>query len=134
MIQDVAYGAINVTENVISAENQLSNEVDPLIAAENAGEPFCRVTDDDLSNQIRETWSLLVTSVQELTDLVSDNLNLVSEDLQTVIDLTEDVKNTLTVADVVFWILIVVSIFIVSFIAVMLGAVALAIAGISNGW
>jgi hypothetical protein len=51
-----------------------------------------------------------------------------------VIDITEDVKNKITVADVVFWILVIVSIFIVCFIATMLGAVVLAMAGISNGW
>lgn len=134
MIQDVAYGAINVTDNVILAENQLNNELDPFIATENAGEPFCGVTNDELSSKIRETWTLLVSSVQDLKGLVAENLDTVSDDLQTVIDITEDVKSTLTVADVVFWILIFVSIFIVSLIAVMIGGVVLAMSGISNGW
>jgi hypothetical protein len=134
LIQDVAYGAINVTDSVILADADLQNEMNPFIAAENAGEPICGITNDEISNQIRDTWALLVSSVQELKGLVADNLDTVSEDIQTVIDITEDVKNKITVADVVFWILVIVSIFIVCFIATMLGAVVLAMAGISNGW
>lgn len=108
--------------------------MNPFIAAENAGEPICRITNDEISNQIRDIWALLVSSVQELKGLVADNLDMVSEDIQKVIDITEDVKNKITVADVVFWILVIVSIFIVCFIATMLGTVVLAMAGISNGW
>jgi hypothetical protein len=123
-----------VTDSVILADAQLQNDMDPLIAAENAGEPICRITNDEISNQIRETWALLVNNVQELRGLVADNLDTVSEDLQTLIDITEDIKSQITVADVVFWILVIVSIFIVCFIATMIGAVGLAMAGISNGW
>lgn len=123
-----------MTDSVILADAQLQNDMDPLIAAENAGEPICRITNDEISNQIRETWALLVNNVQELRGLVADNLDTVSEDLQTLIDITEDIKSQITVADVVFWILVIVSIFIVCFIATMIGAVGLAMAGISNGW
>lgn len=123
-----------MTDSVILADAQLQNDMDPLIAAENAGEPICRITNDEISNQIRETWALLVNNVQELRGLVADNLDTVSEDLQTLIDITEDIKRQITVADVVFWILVIVSIFIVCFIATMIGAVGLAMAGISNGW
>ena len=55
-----------------------------------------------------------------------------SDDLQTVIDITEDIRNSLTVADVVFWILIIVSIVIISFIVIMLGSVVFAMRGVSN--
>lgn len=123
-----------MSDSVILADAQLQDDMDPLIAAENSGEPICRITNDEISNQIRETWALLVNNVQELRGLVADNLDTVSEDLQTLIDITEDIKSQITVADVVFWILVIVSIFIVCFIATMIGAVGLAMAGISNGW
>jgi hypothetical protein len=116
----------------MSAETDFSSEIDPLAASEAAGEPFCRITNSEVSTQIRETWSLLVTSIQDIKTLIADNLDTVSEDLQLVVDITEDIKNSLTAADIVFWILIVISIFIICFIVVMIGSVLLATAGISN--
>ena len=131
LIQDVAYGAINVTDNLILSENQINAELDPF-TANTTNEPICRVTDNELSSQIRDVWSNLVTSVSEMRTLIDDNLGMVSEDLETLIQITEDVKNQLTVADIVFWILIIVSIFIICLIAIMIGSTVLAAAGISN--
>ena len=108
--------------------------MDPFIEAENAGNPVCGATADEISTQIRAIWDGLVTGVQELRVLIDENLSTVSEDLQTVIDMTEDVKNSVSAAEVVFVVLVIVSVFIIAVICLMLGGVAFSVAGISNGF
>jgi len=134
LVQDLAYRTINVTENVVIGEKDLQNEMDPFIEAENAGNPVCGATADEISTQIRAIWDGLVTGVQELRVLIDENLSTVSEDLQTVIDMTEDVKNSVSAAEVVFVVLVIVSVFIIAVICLMLGGVAFSVAGISNGF
>lgn len=125
---------MNVTNNVVVGEKNLQDEVDPFIEAENAGNPICGTTADELSSQIREIWDGLVTGTQELTVLIDENLATVSEDLQTVIDMTEEVKNSVSAAEAVFVVLVIVSVFIIAVICLMLGGVAFSVAGISNAF
>lgn len=132
LIQETAYKAINVTDSVIQAKDDIDVEIQPSIDLEAAGQPVCRVTNEELSTQIREAWALLVTSIQELKKLVEQNLGNFSDDLRRLIQLTEEIEDSLTSADIVFYILIAISIFITCFILIMLSEVVFASLNISN--
>ncbi|KAL7479709.1 hypothetical protein ACHAW6_005431 [Cyclotella cf. meneghiniana] len=132
LIQETAYKAINVTDSVIQAKDDIDVEIQPSIDLEAAGQPVCRVTNEELSTQIREAWALLVTNIQELKKLVEQNLGNFSDDLRRLIQLTEEIEDSLTSADIVFYILIAISIFIACFILIMLAEVVFASLNISN--
>eukprot|EP00804_Cyclotella_cryptica_P028321 CCRYP_013192-RB/>CCRYP_013192-RB protein AED:0.02 eAED:0.02 QI:242/1/1/1/1/0.8/5/1102/393 len=132
LIQETAYRAINVTDSVILIQDEIDAEVKPSIELEASGQPVCMVTNDELSTQIREAWAFLVSNIQDLKSLVEKNLGSFSDDLRRLIELTNEVEDSLTSADIVFYILIAISIFIIGFILVMLAEVVFASLGISN--
>jgi hypothetical protein len=131
LIQKVAHDAINVTDSVILAEQQLEAEIQPQV---DSGESLCRIDNDEISSQIRQAWSSLASGVSDLKGLVEDHLLTVSDDLRKLIEITEEVESQLDVANIVFYILLIISIFIICFIALMLVGVLFAAAGISNGF
>jgi hypothetical protein len=98
LIQETAYKAINVTDSIIQAKDDIDVEVQPSIDLEAAGQPVCRVTNEEVSSQIREAWALLVANIQNLKTLVEQNLGKFSDDLRRLIQLTEEIEDSLTSA------------------------------------
>ena len=127
-----AFKGIDLTENLLLDKEEIVEEVDTTeeVQDENGGE-ICGL-DSETSNQIRLAYDEFTTNVDELTDMLDDTLEGFSDDLRSLISLTQNIDDSLDTADIFFYILIAISVVIICIVAAMLAAVFFAIKGWEN--
>ena len=69
--------------------------------------------DSETSNQIRLAYDEFTTNVDELTDMLDGTLEGFSDDLRSLISLTQNIDDSLDTADIFFYILIAISVVII---------------------
>jgi len=131
-VQDAAVKGIDLTENLLLDKEEIVEEVDTTeeVQEENGGE-ICGL-DSETSNQIRLAYDEFTANVEELTDMLDGTLEGFSDDLRSLISLTQNIDDSLDTADIFFYILIAISVVIICIVAAMLAAVFFAIKGWEN--
>ena len=132
LVQDAAVKGIDLTENLLLDKEEIVEEVDTTeeVKDENEGE-ICGL-DSETSNQIRLAYDEFTTNVEELTDMLDGTLEGFSDDLRSLISLTQNIDDSLDTADIFFYILISISVVIICIVAAMLAAVFFAVKGWEN--
>ncbi|KAL9178595.1 hypothetical protein ACHAXT_001933 [Thalassiosira profunda] len=132
LVQRAAYKTIELTEEVLQAEDDLT-EADASareVAEANEGS-ICGI-DTETSEQIRKLYDTFAVNVDELTSMIEGTLADFRSDLISLVELTEDVDSSLDSADIIFYILIPVSVIIIVLVLAMLAGVVFASLGKSN--
>jgi len=124
---------IELTENLLLDKEEIVEEVDTTeeVKDESESGEICGL-DSETSNQIRLAYDEFTTNVDELTDMLDGTLEGFSDDLRSLISLTQNIDDSLDTADIFFYILITISVVIICIVAAMLAAVFFAIKGWEN--
>ncbi|KAL7531419.1 hypothetical protein ACHAXR_004030 [Thalassiosira sp. AJA248-18] len=132
-VQAAANKAIDLTENVLQAGEDVEKDLEPSreVAASNEDKQICRL-DSDLSSQIRNAYDALSSNVDEMKNMLDGSLEDFGHDLRSLVNLTEDVNESLDQADIFFYILIAISVIIIGIIVAMLVGAFFAWKGVFN--
>lgn len=128
LVQNAALKGIDLTENLLLDKEEIVEEVDTTeeVKDESESGEICGL-DSETSNQIRLAYDEFTTNVEELTDMLDGTLEGFSDDLRSLISLTQNIDDSLDTADIFFYILIAISVVIICIVAAMLVAVFFAI-------
>ena len=129
LTQDAAYKALNLTEDVLGAQDDIEEEIEPTV---NNG-TICGL-DSETSQQIRDAHDELKTYVKELGSMLEETLGGFSNDIRTLISITEDIDSQLETAEILFWVLVSVSILLIGLVLAMMVGVVFAWREKSNGF
>lgn len=124
LVQNAAGKAADLAENVMDAERN----VDSTVRAE--GE-LCGLG-EDLSADIRTGVITLQNTVGELAVKVDSTLDGFGEDLRSLVAITEELESQLDAADILFGVLIAISVIIIALVVAMLVGVIFAWRGVTN--
>lgn len=132
LVQVAAYKAIELTDNVLMEGEEIDQEMDPTreVATANGGE-ICGL-DSETSQQIRELYDGLSQGVDDLKEMLSGSLDTFGNDLRNLVTLTENIDKQLDSADIIFYVLVVISAVLIGLILCMLAGVFFAWKGLSN--
>jgi flagellar biosynthesis protein FliQ len=141
-IQDVIKNAINFTDTLFEVQEELDFT---LYAREVNETAICNVPDqicavrpvicekaEDVSSQVRDTIGTLIGQIKDLRVQLDGTLDGVSNDLQTVHDMTEDVTGYLELSNIFFIVLISITVVLSALVVAMIVSVFLAWKGIQN--
>eukprot|EP00579_Thalassiosira_antarctica_P000100 CAMPEP_0201866550 /NCGR_PEP_ID=MMETSP0902-20130614/1093_1 /ASSEMBLY_ACC=CAM_ASM_000551 /TAXON_ID=420261 /ORGANISM="Thalassiosira antarctica, Strain CCMP982" /LENGTH=360 /DNA_ID=CAMNT_0048391539 /DNA_START=116 /DNA_END=1198 /DNA_ORIENTATION=+ len=131
LVQTAALKTIILAENVLQAESDIEQEMEPTREAVQSNGQICGL-DSDLSTQIRNVFEQFTTNVDQLRSMVDGSLESFSHDLRSLMALTEKIDSGLDSADIFLYILITISIIIIGLIFAMLVCVFFAWKGVSN--
>ena len=132
LVQVAAYKGISLTEGLMTGRDEINEDVESTeeVKEGNGGE-ICGL-DTDISDQIRTVYDEFVVNVDELTDMLDGTLEGFTHDLTRLIELTQQVDDSLDQADIFFYILIAISAIIICIIMAMLVGVFMAYKGWQN--
>ena len=131
LVQDTATTAIEVTDNVFKAQEDIATGMNLEGTGVESGQSICGAT-TAVSDQIQIIYNDLQAQVDELTSMVQGTLASFGTDLEELIALTEEMESSLDSANIFFYILIAISVIIVSLIVVMITGVFFSAKGHSN--
>ena len=132
LVQRAAYKTIELTEEVLQAEDDLTEADAPAREVAEANDGAICGIDTETSEQIRQLYDTFAVNVDELTSMIEGTLADFRSDLISLVELTEDVDSSLDSADIIFYILIPVSVIIIVLVLAMLAGVVFASLGKSN--
>lgn len=146
-IQDVIKDAINFTDTIFEVQEELDFTMYAYMPGEANETAICNVPDricalrpqicekaEDISSQVRDTIGTLVVQIKDLRVQLDGTLTGVSDDLQTVQDMTEDVTNYLELSNIFFIVLISITVVLSALVVAMIMGVFFAWKGIHNGF
>ena len=131
LVQETAKTAIEITENILKADDDLNGGMKLEGTGVEPGQTICGTT-TAVSEQIQIMYDDLQTQVDELTGMIRRTLSSFGSDLKDLITLTDEVESGLDSTNIFFYIMITISVIIVSLIVVMLAGVFFSAKGFSN--
>ena len=132
LTQEAAFKAIYLTNNVLKASDDVEQGIEEGQEVEKeAGGQICGL-DGEAAIQIQSAYSELETNVDQFKRMVEDDLSSFEKDLRSLVSLTESIDDSLDSANIVFVILIAISMAMIGLILAQLVGVLLSIFGISN--
>jgi enamine deaminase RidA (YjgF/YER057c/UK114 family) len=130
LVQNTANLGITITDTII-AEKEEMNQIMQANQVQNSTTEICGFN-GALSNKIQEIFTNLSAAHEQLSSMVDETLSDMSDDLRSLIVLTENVEKSLYNADIFFYIMIVVTCFLALLIVAMLIGVWFSAKNISN--
>lgn len=129
LVQQTAYQAIKLTEDVKNDKNELLTDFNKTKTA-TAGH-FCN-GDGTHAQAIREHFDTLLTEIHDLNDMVDANVDNFQHDLTKVITMAQDVDESLYSADVFFYVALVITVVVQVLIVSMLVVMIFSARGVTN--
>lgn len=120
-----------MTDDLLNDADEINEELEPTQQTVDEKGEICGL-DTEVSTQIRNVYDEFVTSVDELTNMLDGTLDDFSSDLRRLISLTQSIDDSLDSADIVFYVLIAVSIVLICIILAMIASVILVWRGYGN--
>ncbi|KAL7551454.1 hypothetical protein ACHAWF_014641 [Thalassiosira exigua] len=133
LVQDAANKAIRLTDFVIQDGEEVYQEAETYKQQSETGGEICGL-DGETSEKIRMAFDGMLAGIDKLKTLIDESLADFKRDLNQLISVTQDIDNNLDSADIVFYILIAISILLIGLIMAMIVGVYFACRGISNGF
>lgn len=131
LTQAAAFKAIDLTNNVLKASDDVEQEIEEGQEVEREAGQICGL-DDEVAIQIQSAYSELETNVDQFKRMIEGSLKGFEKDLRSLVSLTESIDDSLDSANIVFVILIAISMLMIGLILAQLVGVLLSIFGISN--
>ena len=131
LVQVAALKGITLTDDLLKDKDEINEELEPTQQTVDEKGQICGL-DTEVSTQIRSVYDEFVISVEELTNMLDGTLEDFSSDLRSLISLTESIDDSLDSADIVFYVLIAVSIVLICIIMAMIASVILVWRGYDN--
>ena len=130
MVQSVGKKTMQLTANVTKAANDVEEQSHPQDIGE---EPICSL-DSEVSTQIRTIYNELVANIDQLRSTLDERLLSIDGDVLYVLGLMDDIEHALYFADIFFYVLVAITVVIITLIVAMLGGAFFAWKGISNSF
>ncbi len=130
MVKNVCETTLELTANVTKAADDVEKQSQP---DDIEGEPICGL-DSETSTQIRSVYNELVANIDQLRSTVDEHLVSINGDVSYVLSLMHDIEYALYWADIFFYVLIAITVVIISLIVAILTGAFFAWKGISNSF
>mmetsp|Transcript_11098 Transcript_11098/g.23091 ORF Transcript_11098/g.23091 Transcript_11098/m.23091 type:complete len:480 (+) Transcript_11098:181-1620(+) len=131
LVQNTALTAINVTDSVLQAQDEVESGLDRAGDAENTDQSICQPS-SAIGDQIVIAYNNLRAQIGDVRSSLDGTLSSFGDDLEQLVSLTEDVNNSLDTANIFFFILIAITCVIIILIVIMVSGVFFAANGFSN--
>ena len=128
MVKNVCETTLELTANVTRAADDVEEQSH---SKDTGGEPICGL-DSESSTQIRSIYNELVANIDQLRSTVDEHLLSIDGDVLYVLNLMEDIENALHWADIFFYILVAITVVIITLIVAILTGACFAWKGVSN--
>lgn len=131
LVQQTSYKAINLTDTLLEHQSSLEEDYNVTKGNLHTIAEVC-IADSPMAQQINTVFDQLSSQIYQLGDMIRGTLESFSGDLNELILLTEDIDKQSEKANIIFVVLMVISVILVSITLAMLVGVFFSIKGISN--
>ncbi len=131
LVQDTANNVINFTGTLLAEQTSLEHEFENSRSNIVDGQEICNST-DPLASQINQIADELSTHIKDFGTRLRDEVSSFGDDMRELVALTQNVDDKLDEADIIFYVLIAISVIIVVIILAMLAGSFFAAKGVSN--